>query len=50
MTRVELNQWRKAMAPVWKQFEPEIGRDIINAALKANNRAVIKAASTASQR
>ncbi|HWR77928.1 MAG TPA: TRAP transporter substrate-binding protein [Thiobacillus sp.] len=38
MNRAELNQWRKAMAPVWKRFEPEIGRDIINAALKANQR------------
>lgn len=38
MTRAELNQWRKAMAPVWKQFEPEIGRDVIDAALKANER------------
>lgn len=38
MTRAELNQWRRAMAPVWKQFEPEIGRDIIDAALKANQR------------
>jgi C4-dicarboxylate-binding protein DctP len=45
MTRAELNQWRKAMAPVWKQFEPEIGRDVINAALKANNRSGVKAAS-----
>jgi C4-dicarboxylate-binding protein DctP len=45
MTRAELNQWRKAMAPVWRQFEPEIGRDVINAALKANNRTAMKAAS-----
>jgi len=47
MTRAELNQWRKAMAPVWKQFEPEIGRDVIKAALKANNRSGVKAASKA---
>lgn len=47
MTRSELNQWRKAMAPVWRQFEPEIGRDVINAALKANNRSGVKAASKA---
>jgi C4-dicarboxylate-binding protein DctP len=46
MTRTELNQWRKAMAPVWKQFEPEIGRDIIDAALKANNRSVKAASKT----
>ncbi len=28
--------WRKAMEPVWKKFEGEIGRDLIDAALKAN--------------
>ena len=28
--------WRKAMDPVWKKFEGDIGRDLINAALKAN--------------
>ncbi len=44
MTRAELNQWRKAMAPVWKQFEPEIGRDVILAALKANQRGAVKSA------
>ena len=38
MTRAELNQWRKAMGPVWKKFESEIGRDAIMAALKANKR------------
>ncbi len=38
MTRAELNLWRKAMAPVWKQFEAEIGRDVILEALKANQR------------
>ncbi|MFO7543253.1 MAG: TRAP transporter substrate-binding protein [Thiobacillus sp.] len=38
MTRAQLNQWRKAMAPVWKQFEAEIGRDVILAALKTNKR------------
>jgi C4-dicarboxylate-binding protein DctP len=44
MTRAELNQWRKAMAPVWRQFETEIGRDVITAALRANNRSSMKAA------
>jgi len=29
--------WRKAMEPVWKKFEGDIGRDLIDAALKANN-------------
>ncbi|MDP1862339.1 MAG: TRAP transporter substrate-binding protein [Thiobacillus sp.] len=38
LTRAEQNKWRKAMAPVWKQFEAEIGRDAIFAALKANKR------------
>lgn len=28
--------WRKAMEPVWKKFEADIGRDLIDAALKAN--------------
>ena len=38
LTRAQQNKWRKAMAPVWKQFEEEIGRDAIFAALKANKR------------
>ena len=29
--------WRKSMEPVWKKFEGDIGRDLIDAALKANN-------------
>jgi C4-dicarboxylate-binding protein DctP len=28
--------WRKAMEPVWKKFEGEIGRDLVDAAQKAN--------------
>jgi len=28
--------WRKAMEPVWKKFEADIGRDLIDAALKSN--------------
>jgi C4-dicarboxylate-binding protein DctP len=28
--------WRKSMEPVWKKFEGDIGRDLIDAALKAN--------------
>ena len=35
-TKAELALWRKAMEPVWKKFEPEIGKDLIQAALKAN--------------
>jgi C4-dicarboxylate-binding protein DctP len=29
-------QWKKAMEPVWKKFEDDIGKDLIQAALKAN--------------
>ena len=36
MTKDELAQWRKAMQPVWKQFEGEIGKDVIEAAQKSN--------------
>lgn len=38
LTRAQQNKWRKAMAPVWKQFEADIGSDVIFAALKANKR------------
>jgi C4-dicarboxylate-binding protein DctP len=30
-------QWKKAMEPVWKRFEAEIGKDPIAAAEKANS-------------
>jgi C4-dicarboxylate-binding protein DctP len=29
-------QWKKAMEPVWKKFEGDIGKDLIDAALKSN--------------
>jgi C4-dicarboxylate-binding protein DctP len=32
----DLAAWRKAMEPVWKKFEGDIGQDLIDAALKAN--------------
>ena len=32
----DLAAWRKAMEPVWKKFEGDIGRDLIEAALKVN--------------
>ena len=35
-TKDELAQWRKAMEPVYKQFEGEIGKDLIDAAKAAN--------------
>lgn len=36
LTKAELTQWRAAMKPVLKQFEAEIGTDIIEAAVKSN--------------
>jgi C4-dicarboxylate-binding protein DctP len=36
LSKSDLAAWQKAMLPVWKKFEPEIGKDLIDAALKAN--------------
>jgi len=36
LTPEQAGAWRKAMLPVWKQFEGEIGADLIAAAQKAN--------------
>ncbi|MBI3710029.1 MAG: TRAP transporter substrate-binding protein [Proteobacteria bacterium] len=36
LTKAQLAEWRKAMTPVYKKFEGEIGKDVIDAALKAN--------------
>ena len=36
MSKEHLTAWRTAMQPVWKKFEDSIGKDLINAALKAN--------------
>ena len=36
LSKQDLAVWRKAMEPVWKQFEGGIGRDLIDAALKSN--------------
>jgi C4-dicarboxylate-binding protein DctP len=36
LSKSDLAAWQKAMEPVWKRFEPEIGKDLIQAALKAN--------------
>ena len=36
LSKEDLAAWRKAMEPVWKQFEGGIGRDLIDAALKSN--------------
>jgi C4-dicarboxylate-binding protein DctP len=36
LSKEDIAAWRKAMAPVWKKFEGDIGRDLIDAALKSN--------------
>lgn len=36
LTDKELEAWQKAMAPVWTKFEKAIGKDLIDAARKAN--------------
>jgi C4-dicarboxylate-binding protein DctP len=36
LTKDDLALWKKAMEPVWKKFEGDIGRDLIDAALKSN--------------
>lgn len=36
MTKEQKAAWRAAMKPVWKQFEGEIGKDLIDAAERAN--------------
>lgn len=36
LSKDDVAAWRKAMEPVWKKFEGDIGRDLIDAALKSN--------------
>jgi len=36
LSKDDVNAWRKTMEPVWKKFEADIGKDLIQAALKAN--------------
>lgn len=36
MSKEHLAAWRAAMQPVWKKFEGDIGKDLIDAALRAN--------------
>ena len=36
MTKEQKTAWRVAMKPVWKKFEGDIGKDLIDAAQKAN--------------
>jgi C4-dicarboxylate-binding protein DctP len=38
LSKEQLAEWRKAMLPVYKQFEGEIGKDLIDAALASNNK------------
>jgi C4-dicarboxylate-binding protein DctP len=37
LTDAQRQAWVDAMKPVWKKFEKNIGEDLMNAALKANN-------------
>ena len=36
LSKDDIAAWRKAMEPVWKKFEGDIGKDLIDAALKSN--------------
>ena len=36
LSKDDVAAWRTAMDPVWKKFEADIGRDLIDAALKSN--------------
>ena len=36
LSKEDVTAWRTAMEPVWKKFEADIGRDLIDAALKSN--------------
>jgi C4-dicarboxylate-binding protein DctP len=36
LTKDDIAAWRKVMEPVWKKFEGDIGRDLIDTALKSN--------------
>ncbi len=36
LTNAQRQEWVNAMKPVWKKFEKNIGKDLMNAALKAN--------------
>jgi C4-dicarboxylate-binding protein DctP len=36
LSKDDVAAWSKAMAPVWKKFEADIGADLIQAAVKAN--------------
>ena len=36
MSKEQLTAWREAMKPVWKKFEDDIGKDVIEVAIKSN--------------
>jgi C4-dicarboxylate-binding protein DctP len=36
LSKEDVAAWRKSMEPVWKKFEGDVGRDLIEAALKSN--------------
>ena len=36
LTKEDLAAWQKVMEPVWKKFEGDIGKPLIDAALKSN--------------
>jgi len=36
LSKDDVAAWRKTMEPVWKKFEADIGKDLIQAALKSN--------------
>ena len=36
LSKEDIAAWRKTMEPVWKKFEGDIGRDLIDAAMKSN--------------
>ncbi len=36
LTKEEVAKWRKAMKPVWDEFEKQIGKDVIEAAIQVN--------------
>ena len=38
LTKAQRAQWRDAMKPVWAQFEADIGKDLIDAAVAANEK------------
>lgn len=38
ISKAEREQWRAVMKPVWAQFEADIGKDLIDAAIQANEK------------